>query len=60
VVNVSAGQGEWKVADYEQAIKSESLCATATAAAAAIATPNKCLASGVVYADVGPGTCPPP
>jgi hypothetical protein len=38
----------------------KSLCAVATAAALAIATPDFCLAAGVVYADVGPGTCLPP
>jgi hypothetical protein len=48
------------VDDLEVQINEKSLCAVAEAAVLAIASPNSCLAAGIVYADVGPGTCPPP
>jgi hypothetical protein len=57
---IFVGEGEWTVFDLESEISERALCATATAAALAIATPDSCLAAGVVYADVGEGTCPPP
>jgi hypothetical protein len=58
--SASVGKGEWTVFDLEAEIKKRSLCATATAAALAISKPDACLAAGVVYADAGEGTCPPP
>jgi hypothetical protein len=48
------------VYDLEAEIRKRSLCATATATALAIAKPDACLASGVVYADVSSGSCPEP
>jgi hypothetical protein len=55
-----ADGGSWTDEDLAVAIEAKTLCAVAEASALAISGPYGCLAGGIVYADVGPGTCLPP